>query len=217
LSLHAADTHFVVPARTTGSQTTNDGLDTDSAFPLPECRVGMTIFFVPSIELGLKGIDMKHTILVIGLSWYTTAIVTGCTNHHNRHELKAQFVPGLGEIMAQSATRHSKLWFAGQANNWDLAAYEIDELREGFEDAGKYHPSHKDIRQPIPDLIANYMNHPLALLEQAIKDKNRKAFTENYDKLTTACNTCHQHTEFGFNVVTRPRLNPFSNQAFEIK
>ena len=159
---------------------------------------------------------MKRTILIVSLAFGSTAMLTACANHQNQPDLKTQFVPGLGEIMAQSAARHSKLWFAGQAKNWDLAAYEIDELREGFADAGKYHPSHKDIRQPIPDLITTYMNRPLALLEQAIKDKNPKAFTENYDKLTNACNTCHQSTEFGFNVVTRPRLNPFSNQAFEL-
>lgn len=116
--------------------------------------------------------------------------------------------------MAQSAVRHAKLWFAGQAGNWDLAAYEVDELHEGFEDAAKYHPTHKDIKQPIPELIAQHMEQPLKKLEHAIKDKNPQAFTLHYDGLTAGCNACHQVTDFGFNRVTRPAFNPFANQAF---
>jgi len=116
--------------------------------------------------------------------------------------------------MSQSATAHAKLWFAGRANNWELADYEIDELREALEDAGKFHHSDKQTSQPIPDLIAQSMYQPLAQLEQAIKDKNAQSFTESYDNLTTACNNCHQTTGFGFNLLTRPSFNTFSNQAF---
>lgn len=143
------------------------------------------------------------------------ASLLGACAHPGHHEREtAGFVPGLGEIMAQTATRHAKLWFAGQAQNWALAAYEVDELHEGIEDAGKYHPTHKDIRQPIPDLLAQYLDQPLAALDQAVKAKNQQAFIANYDKLTAACNACHQATEFGFNVVARPSFNPFANQAF---
>jgi len=142
--------------------------------------------------------------------------LTACASHHHHDEQHADagFVPGLGEIMAQTATRHAKLWFAGQAENWALAAYEIDELHEGMEDAGKYHPTHKQIKQAIPELIAHYVDQPLTALEQAINAKNKAEFIANYDKLTAGCNACHQATEFGFNVVQRPSFNPFANQAF---
>ena len=40
--------------------------------------------------------------------------------------------------------RHTKLWLAGQAGNWSLAAYEIKELAEGFDDVVKMHPTHED-------------------------------------------------------------------------
>ena len=32
-------------------------------------------------------------------------------------------------------THHAKLWFAGLNNNWKLAEYEIDEIKERFEQA----------------------------------------------------------------------------------
>jgi hypothetical protein len=50
---------------------------------------------------------------------------------------KEPYRPGLGEFMAATQLRHAKLWFAGKMNNWDLAAYEIDEIKEGLEDRRK--------------------------------------------------------------------------------
>lgn len=164
---------------------------------------------------------MKSTLSKLGLTLVAATLFSACTNRHHeqQHGLDqhAHYVPGLGQIMAQSAMRHAKLWFAGQAQNWALAAYEVDELKEGFEDAGKYHPTHKHITQAIPDLIGKTMDQPLTKLEQSIQDKNLQVFNENYDNLTAACNACHQATDFGFNIVTRPSFNPFANQAFEAK
>lgn len=160
---------------------------------------------------------MKPSAFVLAAAVMAICLLPACANRHHEHAHEHQheyFVPGLGEIMAQTATRHAKLWFAGQTQNWALAAYEVDELKEGFEDAGKYHPTHKNIVQPIPELIAKTMDQPLAAVDQAIKDKNQPAFVEQYDKLTAACNACHQGSDFGFNVVTRPSFNPFANQAF---
>src|SRR6187200_171731 len=50
------------------------------------------------------------------------------------------FKPGLGEITSLQQMRHLKLWLAAQAGNWALADYELDELKEGFEDITKYYP-----------------------------------------------------------------------------
>jgi len=54
---------------------------------------------------------------------------------------KEPYAPGLGEFMAATQLRHAKLWFAGQAKNWDLAGYEVDEIKEGLEDAAKQFPT----------------------------------------------------------------------------
>src|SRR5262245_175602 len=54
------------------------------------------------------------------------------------------FRPGLGEIMTLQQMRHTKLWFAGQAGNWPLASYELNELGEGFDDIVAFHPVHED-------------------------------------------------------------------------
>jgi hypothetical protein len=126
------------------------------------------------------------------------------------------YTPGLGEIMTLTQMRHAKLWFAGQAANWSLASYELDELHEGLDDAATFHPTHKDAPLPIPALIAKIMTDPLQQLEKAIKAHDGNAFNQAFDAATEACNACHRATNFGFNLVTRPSANPYSNQTFQL-
>lgn len=125
------------------------------------------------------------------------------------------YVPGLGEIMTQVSARHAKLWFAGDAGNWPLAAYEVDELREGLEDAGTLHPTHKKVRGPVPSLIAATMDPALKQSDAAVASRDPQKFAAAYDRVTRGCNDCHRASGFGFNLVVRPTANPFSNQTFE--
>ena len=139
------------------------------------------------------------------------AVLSSC----RREPATPAFTPGLGEIMTLTQMRHAKLWLAGQAGNWPLAAYELDELHEGMQDAATFHPTHKDAPLPIPDLIGKIMTDPLVQLEKAIGARDQKDFTQAFDTLTEACNSCHRATNFRFNVVTRPNTNPYANQVFE--
>jgi len=123
--------------------------------------------------------------------------------------------PGLGEIMSANQMRHAKLWFAGEAGNWPLADYEVDELTEGLDDVVRFHPTHKDSPQPLRDLVPALMDGPLAQLHTAIGARDRPRFEAAFDALTAACNACHEATHFGFNVVQRPTANPYTNQRFE--
>jgi hypothetical protein len=124
------------------------------------------------------------------------------------------YIPGLGEIMSLQQMRHTKLWLAGEAENWDLAAYEVDELSEGFDDVVRFHPTHKDSPVAPKDAIPRMVTEPLESVRAVVSRKDRPGFTDAYDALTTACNNCHQATNFGFNRVQRPATNPYPNQAF---
>ena len=46
-----------------------------------------------------------------------------------------ELAPGLGEFMTTIQLHAGKLWFAAKAANWDLAQYELDELKETMEAA----------------------------------------------------------------------------------
>ena len=127
-------------------------------------------------------------------------------------EQQKPFTPGLGEIMTLQQMRHLKLWFAGRSGNWDLADYELDELKEGFEDIGTYFPTKDGV--PTGPMAAAIVEKEVAELDKAIKAKNAKGFVAAFDRLTASCNACHQASKKEFIVVQRPTGNPYANQSF---
>ena len=50
------------------------------------------------------------------------------------------YEPGLVEFMMTVQSHHAKLWLAGNARNWELADYQVDELKELLEDIAKRIP-----------------------------------------------------------------------------
>jgi hypothetical protein len=122
------------------------------------------------------------------------------------------YVPGLGEFMSATQVRHAKLWFAGDAKNWDLARFELDEIKEGLEDAARLQPTYEGI--PVADMIKADLDAPLSGLAKAIEAKDRKEFTRAFDVLTAACNACHTAAAHAFIRIKRPTAPPVSNQVF---
>ena len=125
-------------------------------------------------------------------------------------QTKEVYSPGLGEIMTLQQMRHLKLWFAGRAGNWPLAAYELDELREGFEDVTKYHPTHDDA--PTGTMADAVVAKEVAELARISEGKDRTQFAASFDRLTVSCNACHQAAKHAFIAIQRPMSNPYSNQ-----
>ena len=124
------------------------------------------------------------------------------------------YTPGLGEIMTLQQMRHTKLWLAAEAGNWDLAAYEVKELQEGFDDVVTFHPTHDESPVAPKDAIPKMVTAPMKELAAAVAMKDQKQFEQKFDELTTKCNDCHQATNVGFNRVQRPTGNPYPNQVF---
>jgi hypothetical protein len=125
---------------------------------------------------------------------------------------KDSYAPGLGEFMTATQLRHAKLWFAGKENNWDLAAYEIDEITEGLEDAEKQFPTHEGI--PVADMIKANIDPAVEQLKKAVGAKSRTEFVVAFDNLTSACNACHAGADKPFIRIQRPTSPPLSNQNF---
>jgi len=149
-------------------------------------------------------------LVVLGVSWVTS--VADKPGDSQKVEIlktgdEVRYAPGLGEIMTMTQMRHSKLWFAGLAGNWKLAEYEVKELQEGFDDTMKYHSDRSEL---LPKMTGEVMNR----LRIAVSKKDKQQFKNAYDGLTNCCNACHEATEFGFNKVITPKVNPFPNQDF---
>jgi hypothetical protein len=118
---------------------------------------------------------------------------------------ESEVLPHLGEIMVQQQMRHIKLWFAGDARNWRLADYEIDQLKDGFDDVAKLLGG---------DLAQQHVSGAISQLEKAVESKNHEAFVSAFDRLSAGCNACHHTLDHAFIVIQRPALLPYSDQNF---
>jgi hypothetical protein len=125
---------------------------------------------------------------------------------------KEPYNPGLGEFMTATQLRHAKLWFAGKNSNWDLAAYEIDEIKEGFEDAARLHPTFDGL--PVAEMIKTVIDPRIERLEKAVEGKNSSQFITAFDELTNGCNSCHAGASKPFIHIQRPTEPPLTNQNF---
>jgi hypothetical protein len=125
------------------------------------------------------------------------------------------YVPRLSDIMVATQLRHFKLWYASQVRNWDLASYELAQIRGSFDNA-------MELFRKTPGADTTKMTQSLEETGNAIAAKDNAKFVKAYDGLTSACNGCHQAAGFGFIVIREPRMSPiqtspFSNESFRPK
>lgn len=116
--------------------------------------------------------------------------------------------PRLGEIMNLAQLQHLKLWLAGEAQNWDLAAYELHQLTDSLTQAAMLYPG-------IPISNVTTMRDPLLGISDAIAARNGRRFSSSMRKLTDDCNGCHKSMDRGFVVMAEPTEHrPLGNQIF---
>jgi hypothetical protein len=118
-----------------------------------------------------------------------------------------QYVPKLADIMTAAQTRHIKLWLAGKAANWELAAFELDRLKASLVEAAMLYSG-------IPVSNVTTLANPLGDVAGAIEAKDARGFARAYGELTAACNGCHQSMGRSFLVIRTPTEQPFGDQVF---
>jgi cytochrome c553 len=120
---------------------------------------------------------------------------------------RGESFPRLGDIMLAKQWRHIKLWFAGRQRNWDLAAYELAQLKASLADAATLYSN-----IPVSDVAI--MVEPLQSINRAIEAKDSKSFGTAFNGLTAACNSCHREMGREFITIQVPAVSPFSDQSF---
>jgi hypothetical protein len=118
-----------------------------------------------------------------------------------------QYVPKLADIMNAAQTRHIKLWLAGKAANWDLAAFELQRLKASLVEAALLYSG-------IPVTNVTTLAAPLQSVADAIGAKDSQRFAKAYGELTGGCNACHQSMERSFIAIRVPTDQPFGDQIF---
>ena len=121
---------------------------------------------------------------------------------------------GLGEYMTTIQLHAGKLWFAAKAANWDLAQYELDELKETMEAAKTLNAEKNGVK--VSNVLDAVLQSQIVQLEDAIKHKVKSEFQKSYDAALSACNGCHTEAGVRFIQIVRPLAPPVTNQRWEM-
>jgi len=121
-------------------------------------------------------------------------------------ELEKREQPELGPQMLLLELRHDRLWWAGEAGNWNLAYYMAGEMGEAVQgivetngDAAELQP------QKLSEVMPAMLDAPLKNLMVAIGARDRVKFARAYDELSAACTGCHRVAGNPMLVIQRPR------------
>jgi hypothetical protein len=120
--------------------------------------------------------------------------------------------PGLGEYMSTIQLHTAKLWYAAEADNWDLAAYETGEIAETMEAVELLHAKRNNV--DISSVLNGVRLSQLPLLRRSIAGKDRRAFSAAYRQTLDACNGCHRSAGYPFIHLVPPNGLPVTNQDF---
>src|SRR5690348_13389311 len=112
--------------------------------------------------------------------------------------------------MSSIQVHHEKLWFAGTAENWQLADFEIHEIMEAVDDIKTYASDRPETEKIV------MLQTVIDSLNKSIQQKSLYSFKQNFIMLTNTCNNCHTAVYYNFNKIKIPETPPFSNQVFKI-
>jgi hypothetical protein len=83
--------------------------------------------------------------------------------------------------MGATQLRHFKLWYSGKLRNWELAGYELGQIKVSFQDAGALFPG-------LPESDMAIVASPVQLVDEAIEAKDSAKFSRAFEGLKNAYN-----------------------------
>ena len=89
-----------------------------------------------------------------------------------------------GTVMVEYGHRMAAVWFAGEAGNWDMAHYQVIEMRE-IQETGEI------TRPPRAPALKSFESSFLDPLDQSTLDKDKAKFETAYNAAIQGCNSCH--------------------------
>jgi len=159
----------------------------------------------PAAIRGYAMVLLRH--IAIAAVACAAASLTALADDQKPSPGRQVYTPRLNSIMMLTQLGHFKLWYAGAVQNWPLANYELEQIRASIRLAKTLFPdsdkSNMDTMRPAAED-----------LDKAINAKDAASFTRAYNKLTVACNACHEATGFGFIKIREPRLSPIETSPF---
>ena len=125
-----------------------------------------------------------------------------------------EFKPAMDDLMTMLVQpRHIKLYYAGQAKNWRLAGFELNELRGALARIGRTIPTYRNIG--VDTAVASIFADSIKSVDAAIKASDSAKFAAAYGEMTAACNACHTGMEHPFLVIKVPDGAIYPDQEFK--
>jgi hypothetical protein len=162
---------------------------------------------------------MRRHAPILAILSVLSAAATGCYRHAPAAahadskgaddlaaEVKAlkELVPDQAHIMADVGYHFTNLWFAGKAENWQLADFYLGETKSHLRWAVRAKPIRKDNAGReinLPGILEAFENSQLTQLKQALDRKDKPAFEAVYKESLTICYACHKASD-------KPYLRP---------
>ena len=115
-------------------------------------------------------------------------------------------------LMHRFQVHSEKLYFAGKAENWELASFYLHELEEGAAELRDANVSEEGFSlSKGVEAIFVPAHHKL---EEVVKAKSSAEFEGAYAGLVGSCNACHGASKHGFIVIQTPTRPAFSGQKY---
>jgi len=121
------------------------------------------------------------------------------------HEMTAAEVfalqPGLARLMPEIGDRFWKCYYAAHAGNWELASWQMREMKKLFRLARVTRPKY------VED-IDEYLNDVVGPLTAALDQHDFAGFDHNYRAAITSANDYHDKWKKGYIVWKLPDMPP---------
>lgn len=114
-----------------------------------------------------------------------------------KHEIIAGQFRGFDMAMVETGYRYQELYWAGQDQNWEYAAYQLEKIGTAIKTALVRRP--KRARSATP-----FLEEVLPEVQKAIDSRDTLAFGVSFQFLTTRCNDCHDKEKVPFFKVKTP-------------
>jgi hypothetical protein len=132
------------------------------------------------------------------IDWFALSLLVpmvGCS----RTKAASATVPGLGEVMSRVGHRFEMAGRAAKANRFEMAAFEVSELRELFEtDVPRAALPKEGPTAQIASMAKAFLETVPPDLSRAAVSQDPAVFGAAFQRAAAMCNACHQASAKAF-------------------